>query len=149
LITCAVVVLVLFAGLAAGFTAPANPYWLISGAHVLQQALYIVESGLILFIFIFAAYFRLAWNRQTFGIALGLGILSCEHLAAWAVTASGALADKSYLLDFVNLATYHLCVLIWFYYLLTPEKITTKSAVPLPEHNLEVWNRELERLLQQ
>jgi hypothetical protein len=47
------------------------------------------------------------------------------------------------------MAANHVSVLIWFYYLLAPEKITTTSAVPLPEHNLEVWNRELERLLQQ
>jgi hypothetical protein len=41
------------------------------------------------------------------------------------------------------------CVLIWFYYLLVPEKSSTKSAAPLPEHSLDIWNRELERLLQQ
>jgi len=47
------------------------------------------------------------------------------------------------------MGTYHACVLMWFYYLLVPEKVVTKSAVPLPENNLAVWNRELERLLQQ
>lgn len=148
LITGAGVVLVLLAGLAAGFTEPANPYWFISGAHALQQSMYIVESGLILFIVLFAAYFKLAWNRQTFGIALGLGILSCEHLAAWAVSTSGILADRSFLLDFLNMATYHACILIWFYYLLVPHKVVAKSAVPLPDNNLAIWNRELERLLQ-
>jgi len=149
LITCAGVVLVLVAGLTAGFTVPANPYWLISGAHALQQSMYIVESGLILFIVLFAAYFRLAWSRQTFGIALGLGILSCEHLAAWATIASGILASKSGLLDFLNMATYHVCVLIWIYYLLVAQKkVVTKSAVSLPENNLALWNQELERLLQ-
>ena len=49
---------------------------------------------------------------------------------------------------FVNMATYHVCVLIWFYYLLVPSKVAAKPAVPLPENNLEVWNRELERLVQ-
>jgi len=33
--------------------------------------------------------------------------------------------------------------------LLVPHKIIAKSAVPLPEHDLDIWNRELERLLQQ
>jgi hypothetical protein len=63
--------------------------------------------------------------------------------------ANGGVAQRRYLLDFVNLATFHVCVLMWFYYLLLPGKATTKSAVRVPEHNLEVWNRELERLLQQ
>ena len=45
------------------------------------------------------------------------------------------------------MATYHVCVLIWFYYLLVPQKIPAKPVVPLPENNLDVWNRELERLV--
>jgi hypothetical protein len=53
------------------------------------------------------------------------------------------------LLDFLNMATYHVCVLIWFYYLLIPQKSATTSVVLLPENNLDIWNRELERLLQQ
>jgi hypothetical protein len=40
-------------------------------------------------------------------------------------------------------------VLIWFYFLLVPQKIATTSAVSLPENNLDIWNRELERLLHQ
>ncbi|MGA7358541.1 MAG: hypothetical protein WCF73_18450, partial [Candidatus Sulfotelmatobacter sp.] len=59
------------------------------------------------------------------------------------------LGQKTYILDFVIMATYHVCVLIWFYYLLVPQRNAATSAVPLPEHNLELWNRELERLLQQ
>jgi hypothetical protein len=141
-------VLVLFATLAAAYAPIDNPqYSFISRAHILQQTLYIVECGLVLFLFLFAAHFRLAWNNYTFGIAFGLGILSCEHLGTWAVMASGALLDKRDLLDFLNMATYHICVLIWFYYLLVARKNVPKPAGLPPEHNLEVWNEELERLL--
>jgi hypothetical protein len=120
-----------------------------SRAHILEQTLYIIQCGLVLFLFLFASYFRLSWRQRSFGILLGFGIVSSEHLGTWAVMANGLLTDKRYLLDFLNMATYHLCVLIWFYYLFAPEKASTTSAVSLPEHNLEVWNRELERLLQQ
>ena len=72
------------------------------------------------------------------------------HLGTWAVLANdGLLPTKRDLFDFLNMATYHICVLIWFYYLLVPRKVAAKSAVPLPENNLGVWNRELERLLHQ
>jgi hypothetical protein len=141
--------LVLFATLVAAY-APIDHarYFLISRAQLLLQSLYIVECGLILFLFLFAAYFSLAWDHPTFGIALGFGILFCEHMGAWAVMVSGTWVDSRHLVDFLNLATYHLCVLIWFYYLLAPQKSATTSAVFLPENNLDVWNRELERLLQ-
>jgi hypothetical protein len=107
-----------------------------------------IECGLILFLFVFTACFKLTWDRATLGIGLGRGISASVHLGSWAVMANGGLAHSRYLLDFLNLATYHLCVLIWFYYFLVPQKSAATSAVSLPENNLDIWNRELERLLQ-
>lgn len=143
------VVLVLVAALAAALTAPDNAHWLISGSHTLRQTVYITDVGLILSVFLLAAYFHLPWERARFGIALGFGVAWCEHLASWALLATGGLSVSRELLDFLNMATYHVVVLIWFYYLLIPEKVMGKSAVSTPENNLAVWNRELERLLQQ
>ncbi|MCU1303788.1 MAG: hypothetical protein JWQ87_4072 [Candidatus Sulfotelmatobacter sp.] len=119
-------------------------------AHILLQSLYIVEGGLALFLFLFVGHHKLTWDRKDFGIALGFGILFCEHMATYSVMATGALPYSRYpLLDLLNMATYHVCVLIWFYYLAFPQKKSATSAVPLPENNLDIWNRELERLLQQ
>jgi len=150
LITGAGGILVLLATLAAAY-APVDSQQFVIGyrAHILQQTLYMIECGLILFLFVFAACFRLTWGMATLGIGLGRGISSSVHLATWAVMANGGLPHNRYLLDFLNMATYHVCVLIWFYYLLVPQKVATTSAVPLPENNLDIWNRELERLLQQ
>ena len=144
------IALVLVATIAAAYAPIDNPrYSVISYAHILDQTIYLIECGLLLFIFLFAAYFKLAWDNASFGIALGLGTSACVHLATWAVMANGGMMDKRHLLDFLNMATYHVCVLIWFYYLLLPQKSAITSAVPVPEHNLAVWNRELERLLHQ
>lgn len=144
------VLLVLLATVAAAYTRKDSTYWLISGAHVLEQTIYIIECGLILFLFVFGAYFRLSWHRSAFGVALGLGISACVHLATWALMANGFFSVyERNLLDFLNMATYHVCILIWFYYLLIPQKSPTRStAAALPAHSLELWNRELERLLQ-
>jgi len=127
-----------------------NRVWFVSASHILQEAMYVVVSGLVLMLFAAAAYFRLTWKHATFGIALGLGISACIHLATWAVMANSQLSNSGRaLLDLLNMATFHVAVLIWFYYLLVPQKVATKIAVSLPENNLAVWNRELERLLQQ
>ena len=144
------VTLVFAATVAAAYAPIDNPnYTIISRAHILEQTIFMIECGLLLFIFLFAGYFRLAWSNWDFGIALGLSISACVHLATWAVMANGGLPERRHLLAFLNMASYHACVLIWFYYLLVPQKIAVKPAVPLPENNLELWNRELERLLQQ
>lgn len=143
-------VLVLLATLAAAY-APIeySQYPIASRAHILEQTLYIIQCGLVLFLFLFASYLHLSWGQRAFGILLGFGIVSSEHLGTWAVMANGLLTEKRYLLDFLNMATYQVCVLIWFYCLLVPERKAITSTVPLPEHNLALWNRELERLLQQ
>jgi hypothetical protein len=149
-ITGAGAAMVLLATAAAAF-APVDSHQFALGyrAHILQQTLYMIECGLILFLFLFTFSFRLTWDRANLGIGLGRGISSSVHLATWAVMANGGLAQSRYLLDFLNMATYHVCVLLWFCFLLVPQKSVTSSAVPLPENNLDMWNRELERLLQQ
>jgi hypothetical protein len=143
-------VLVLLATVVAAYTPKNNPHWIVAGENILEQTFYMIECGLILFLFAFAAYFRLRWPRAVFGITLGLGISACVHLGTWAVIANGAFPNSyRILLVFLNMATYHVCVLIWFYYLLVPQKSVTTSTIPPLEHHLELWNRELERLLQQ
>jgi hypothetical protein len=140
-------VLVFGALAGAVFSPRDNDHWFISDAHLLEQTIYVVECGLLLFLFAFAGYFRLAWVHLAFGIALGMSISGCVHLADWAITSSGAMLHKRYLLDFLNMAAYHTCVLIWCYYVLVPPKSKTPPSSQLPDHNLERWNRELERLL--
>lgn len=145
------VVLVLLAAVFAAYTPKNNIYWIVSGVHVLEQTIYMIECGLILFLFAFAAYFKLRWSRPAFGIALGLGISACVHLATWALmTNAGFAAHYGNVLNFVNMATNHVCVVIWIYFLLVPPKnISRPGGPPSLEHHLEVWNEELERLLHQ
>ena len=140
--------LVLAAVLASAYSPGDGAFQVISGAHLLEQATFMIEVGVVVFLFLFVAYFRLTWDRQSFGILLGLGISACEHLATWAVMTNAAPSPHGrVLLDLLNMATYHACVLLWFYYLLVPGKAVVKSPVPLPENTLDVWNRELERLV--
>jgi hypothetical protein len=141
------IVLVFTATIIAAFSNPTT-FWLISGTRVLGRSVSVVQCGLILFLFLFAAHFHLTWERSVFGIIFGFGISAAVFLAHWALMTDWLFGQKSYLLDFLNMATYHVCVLIWCYYLLVPQKSAITSAVLLPEHDLDIWNRELERLLQ-
>jgi hypothetical protein len=142
------VILVFAATVIAAYANPGS-FWLISATRILGRSVSVVQCGLILFLFAFAVYFHLNWDRATFGITLGFGVVASVYLAYWALMAGWLFGKKSYLLDFANMATYHVCVLIWFYYLLLPQKSALTSAVSLPENSLAIWNRELERLLQQ
>jgi hypothetical protein len=75
---------------------------LVSRVYVLLMALYLVLSGMLLFLFLFAAYNELTWDRRALGIALGFAIAWCEHAGTWALIACGTLDAR---LDFLNMAT--------------------------------------------
>lgn len=143
-------ILVMLAALAAAFSQDPSQIRLVAGSHVLAQAEYIIQFGLTVFVFLFVAHFRLTWDRLSFGILQGLGLASCVYLGAWAVSANTNLSNHGRtLLDFLDSAVFHFYVLLWYYYVLVPGKERPRVEVPLPAHNLELWNRELERLLQQ
>lgn len=139
---------------AAALVAAYNPWGhspgIMGGAEILQQSTFLIECGVLVFIFLFASYFHLRWPRQAFGIAVGLGISASVHLATWGlITNAGFPASKRTLLTMLNSMVFHLVVLSWFYYLLVPEPLPIQPLTPLPQNNLAVWNRELERLLHQ
>ena len=141
------VVLVFTATIIAAYANPIS-FWLISATNILGRSVSVVQCGLILFLFVFAAHFHLRWERPAFGITVGFGIAASIHLVYWALAVDWLFKQQSYLLDFFVMATFHVCVLIWSYYLLV-QKSAAPAAVSLPENTLAIWNQELERLLQQ
>jgi len=116
--------------------------------HVLERSAQIILCGLILSLFMLSSYLHLAWDRLNFGIALGFGILSSMGLALDAMRSQIGLASHL-TLDLLDMASYHCCVLIWLFYLLFPERKREQAPDAVPHTDLEVWNRELDQLLQQ
>ncbi len=168
-------ILVFVAAMTAAFSSGDSTVRIISGVHLLDLSVFIIECGLILFIYALAAYFRIPWDRHSFGTLLGFGISSCVYLATSAiVTNANPSAHQRTLFDFSSMATYHVSVLIWFYFFLVPGKsreVKPSKDIKPPKddsdrHNtnppaspgggtkedetyLHEWNRELERLLRQ
>jgi hypothetical protein len=117
----------------------------LAAAHVLDRAVGLMQSGLLLLLLVFSSYFGLSWRSFTYGIAMGLAIFSCVDLATEAIRTQFV---AGYIFDLVTMATYHCCVMIWLVYLLVPETARRTVKEP-PENNLEQWNAELQRLLLQ
>ena len=116
--------------------------------HILDRTLSILQCGLLIALFFFSRYFSLSWRSPVFGIALGLGIFASVELAASAVLSQVGYSAHVWL-DLVKMGTYHCCVVIWIFYLTVADSETSRVSKTLPEHNLDTWNREIERLLQQ
>src|SRR5438105_2308555 len=89
----------------------------------------------------------LSWRSFAYGIAFGMGIFSTVDLAIEGMRVWGGFV-AGYAFDFVAMATYHCCVMMWMAYLWIPE--TSRQIMQdLPENDVEQWNAELQRLLLQ
>jgi hypothetical protein len=136
---------------AAGVAARApwnDPNRVLSGIHVVSVAVSVVQCGLLLFIYLFSAYFGLSWRSYVFGIAVGMGIFSFVNLATASIEILTWAAAGSYVLDFVTMAAYHCSVLVWLWYSLAREPVQ-HTVKELPKSDLERWNAELQRFLLQ
>jgi hypothetical protein len=118
-------VLVLAATGVVALSRPSEFAPIIANSHRLDLADYVIQCGMLLCIFLFAAYFHLAWGRLSVGIAVGLGLAGSVQLGTWALWSNLPVTfHQRTLLDFLNMGVYHLSVLIWLYYVLTTPKAT-------------------------
>jgi hypothetical protein len=121
--------------------------FLMFATNTLDRTVSLLQCGLLLFVFIFSRYFGLSLRSHAFGIALGLGIYASIQMATSAVLLAVG-KTSSRLPNFVTMGAYHCCVLIWVYYLMAPEQKPRHHSKTLPKGDLEIWNQELQRLLQ-
>ena len=78
---------------------------------------------------------------------MGLGTYASVQMATSAVLLYvGSTTNR--LPNFITMAAYHCCVLIWLWYLIVPERKPKYPSKALPEYDLEIWNQELQRMLQ-
>jgi hypothetical protein len=123
-----------------------------AGLNLVDRTADIVQCGLLLALILFSRYLRLTWHSYAFGIAVGLGIFATVDLAISAILMeSGKLAPAGQTLlqttiDIVSMAAYLVAAMVWLAYTLIPEAAPKSSGMIL-HHDLDAWNRELQRLL--
>jgi len=148
-----IIVTLVLAAMALAWIAPSSGAGrLISGFFLVQRSVNILQCGLLLFLLLFSRYFNLPLRSYAFGIAIGLGILAAVNLATAAIRSQvepAGWGPANRVMNVVGEGAYLACVLVWFAYLLFPKKELGAEVRVLPQHDLETWNEELERLLHQ
>jgi len=139
-------VLLLMAILAVPYAPISDTNILFRDLQVLRISVTAIQLGLVLVLFLLAAYFHVSWPHRLFGIALGVGLYVSLQLAIVPLRAAmGMLANP--VVNYVDAIGYACAIGVWSYYILIPEQIDTRPPAP-PAHDLEKWNQELLRLLQ-
>lgn len=136
--------LVITLGLAVYTGAYGNQLMFLS--YLFDRTAGVLQTGLLICLFLFSSRLGLSWRSHVFGITFGMGILASADLISAAIRSQTGFTYYM-ALDYFGMVSFHLCVLVWIFYLFAPEKSYAPKA--LPAHDLESWNIELERLLKQ
>jgi hypothetical protein len=95
----------------------ATPGWgepLLRTLFVVQRSVRLVQCGMLVFLLAFCKYLGVSWKRQSFGLALGFGLLAASELISNAL-----FTGKHISLDIgniVNMAAADFGLLIWLSY---------------------------------
>lgn len=125
---------------------------LVPTFHMLQRTQDLLLCGLLLFLFLFGRYFHVSWRSYAFGIALGLGVFAASDLGTYAIRSQiepGRANLSTDVLELITQSADFCAVLIWIGYFFAPEWRPETTVNTLPNHDLETWNQELQRLLHQ
>jgi hypothetical protein len=107
----------------------------------------VLQVGLLAVLFLFSRVLRVSWRSFPVGIALGFGILGCVELSAAALLS--VFGTHGYAaIDAVRLAAFHVCVLVWLCYLVFPEREPKFAGKSLQKSELELWDQELQRMVE-
>ena len=114
--------------------------------RVLDFSSNVVQSGLLVVLFLFSRVLHVSWRSCAAGIILGFGFFSSVELATSALRPE--FADSGNIaIDLIQMAAYHVCVLVWLIYLFLPERSLRFIGSGLEKSDIEFWDQELQRMV--
>jgi hypothetical protein len=141
----------LFALVAALVVAAALPGARIQGVedvfHFLQLSASVILAGLLIVLFVFTKVLRISWHSFATGVALGFGVFAAIEVATAAFRANFA-DPGNIVIDLLQMAAYHSCVVIWLVYVVLDRPATNFSGTGLQKSDLQFWDQELQRMVQ-
>jgi len=102
----------------------APPATIRNGVLIFEEAIRVVELGLLIFLFAAALALGLHWRQAEFGIALGLGFFVAIELATVALRNQAGCGSQWQALNVVRILSFDTSLLVWLVYLLAPERGT-------------------------
>ena len=106
----------------------------------------LIIIGLLLSLLLFSRMLHVSWRSLPAGIALGFGVLASAEIAASSLLS--LLGRPGYVtVDLVRAVAFHMCVLVWLFYIFFPPRDPTIRGRGLNKLELESWDQQLERMV--
>lgn len=114
--------------------------------EVLNFCSAVINLGLLVVLLLFTRALHVSWKSLPAGVVLGFGISSSvEMIASTLISVGGA----SYInIDYLRMAAFHACVLVWLVYTLRPERKLEFAEPGFKKSDLEAWNQDLRRMVE-
>jgi hypothetical protein len=110
-----------------------SPGWddpLLQSITVVQRCVRVVQCGLVFFLFAFCKNLGVSWKRQSFGIALGFGLLAGVELLATALHSGHHL--RMSMVNIIDMSAYNVGMVLWLLYsVLNRREVMASVLVPL------------------
>jgi len=106
------------------------------------------EVTLVLALLLVARIVGVSLRSLPAGAALGFGISAAGGMAAIVTWGHWGQIKTPFAIDIFRLGCWHLCVLVWLFYLLLPEKPMNANEVVVQMSQLKPHSHELQRFLQ-
>ncbi|HEY7354507.1 MAG TPA: hypothetical protein VH596_17185 [Terriglobales bacterium] len=106
----------------------------------------LILTGTLLNLLFLSHVLKVSWRGWITGIAVGFGIYAAIGLIAAALRAELGV-EALVAVDITQMAGLNICVIIWVIYLFLPERPFPNSGTGLAKSELEIWSKELEKLV--
>ena len=139
--------LVLVAAIVSGSLSGLSLQRVVNIFEVLDFSWSLIFAGMMLALFIFARALRVSWRSWVAGVALGFGISGSIDLASAAFRA-GVGKSAFDAVDITEMAAFHVCVVIWLIFLFLSGRTPSFADAKLKPADLELWDEEMQRMVQ-
>lgn len=109
---------------------------------IAQRSFSVIACGLLLFLLLFSKNLGLNWKNRTFGIALGFGFCAGIELVLWTLRIQFGI-EWTDALNFGRSISLNLSIMLWTYYMFSPERARQTAEAFAPKLILERWNQVL------
>jgi hypothetical protein len=120
---------------------------LIAGLLIVERSTALIQTGLLILLFVFARLFGLGWRHYVFGVSLGFGVSAGLGLVITAFRAQFGTKMETISASLLS-ASVLVGVGIWTYYFVSEKSISVVGELP-NTGQLQEWNEALAGILRE
>ena len=139
-------VLFLVVAIVSGMFQKISVQHVVNALQVVDFSSSVIRCGVGIVLFLFTRALQISWRSRSAGIALGFGILASTELVGAGVR--GAFGRSAHIaVDLLQMAGFHVGVVVWLVYLFLPERAPKFTGKGLVGSDMEVWDRQMQRMV--